>query len=105
MAIDWQRIGENLGSTAMALAVAWRLVNKWAGQFLLLQRQQAESGERQAAAIAALAGAVGATREDQREVLIAVRVLAEKMDRQKESLAEIGRKLQDDRDQEAKKSQ
>ena len=99
MAIDWQRIGENIGSTALALGVAWRLVNRWAAEFLKLARQQAESGERQAAAIGALAGAVGATREDQREVLIAVRVLAEKMDRQKESLAEIGRELEAKRNQ------
>ena len=65
----------------MALVV-WKIVDKWAGQFLDAQKAQAN-------AMGSLASAVKDGQTDQREVLIAVRVLARQMEENRQYLMAI----------------
>lgn len=70
------KIVESLGTTGLIIWVIWKLVDKWAGRFLEVQA-------RQATAMGDLATAVKESQGEQREVLLAVRVLASKLDEQK----------------------
>ena len=86
---DWvwlQRLLENFGSGTLVAFVVWKVVDKWAGQFLEAQKAQAN-------AMASLAEAVKNAQTDQREVLIAVRVLARQIEEQKEYLVGIEREI------------
>ena len=80
------RILENLGSAGLLIWVVWKLVDRWAGKFLEVQSAQAK-------AMGDLAGAVRDSLGDQRELLIAVRVLATKVEEQKQWLKELGETL------------
>jgi hypothetical protein len=92
---DWNWVGrllENFGASSLVAFVVWKIVDKWAGQFLEAQRGQAN-------AMASLADAVKNAQTDQREVLIAVRVLARQIEEQKTFLMGIEGELRkrDDR--------
>lgn len=72
----------NLGTTGLLILVAWRLLDKWAGKFLAAQEAQAK-------AMSDLAGAVKEGQGEQREVLLAVRVLASKVDEVRDSIKDL----------------
>jgi hypothetical protein len=76
--ILWKVI-ENLGSTGLILWVIWKLADRWAGKFL-------EASVRQAEAMGELAAAVKDGAGDARETLLAMRVLAGKIDDMKRSV-------------------
>jgi len=76
--ILWKVI-ENLGSTGLILWVIWRLADRWAGRFLDASMKQAE-------AMGELAAAVKEGQGDARETVLAVRVLAVKIDDMKRSV-------------------
>jgi len=63
----------DLGLSALLILLIYRLTDKWAGRFLEAQTKQAE-------AMGDLAAAVRSSIGDQREILLAVRVLATKQD-------------------------
>jgi len=75
-------IVKTLGISGLIVYVGWKLVDKWAGLFLEVQKQQAE-------AMGALASAVKDGQGEQRELLIAVRVLATKVDETKNWVKEL----------------
>ena len=75
----------NLSFGALLLIVVWRIVDKWAGKFLGAQDKQAE-------AMVALATAVQAGQGDQREMLLAMRVMATKLDEMREWLHDLALK-------------
>lgn len=83
------KIVEGLGTTGLIIFVVWKLVDRWAGQFLGAQKEQTTAMCDQAKAMAALASAVGAGQGEQRELLIAVRVLAGKVDETKAWVKEL----------------
>lgn len=93
--MDFWKIGQDFGTTSLVLIVVWKLVNRWAAAFLSSQRDQATAMTNQATAMATLAQVVRDGQQDQREVLIAVRVLAEKIDQQKQYVLAIDQKLED----------
>jgi hypothetical protein len=68
-------LGE-FGTTGLLVLVGWRLLDRWAGPFLAAQNKQAT-------AIAEMASAVKDGKDDQREVLIAMRVLSAKVEETK----------------------
>ena len=73
---DWGvlgRIAENIGSSGLLIFVLYRLLDKWAGRFL-------DAQESQAAAMADLANSVKESSGEQRDVLMALRVLATKQE-------------------------
>ncbi len=76
------KIVESLGTTGLIIFVVWKLVDRWAGQFLGAQNKQAQ-------AMADLAAAVREGQGEQRELLIAVRVLATKVDETKAWVKEL----------------
>jgi len=71
-----------LGVGGLLILLVWRLTDKWAGRFLATQ-------EKQAAAMAELATAVKDGLGEQREVLLASRVMAKKL----EELADWAKEL------------
>lgn len=87
---DWTWVGKIVGDFGVAgvmlvaLVLLYRLADKWAALFLEAQKSQA-------AAMASLAMAVKEGQSDQREVLIAVRVLADRIEAQKGYLEAIER--------------
>jgi hypothetical protein len=72
-------MGENLASTGLILLVIWKLLDRWAGPFL-------DASLKQAGAMAELAAAVKEGQGDARETLLAMRVLATKIDDMKRSV-------------------
>lgn len=64
----------NLGIAGLLVYVGWKLLDKWAAQFLLAQQQQAS-------AMVDLAATLKASQGEQREVLLAVRALATQVER------------------------
>ncbi len=74
--MELAKLAVNLGFSGMLLYVIWKLTDKWAGKFLDVQAAQAK-------AMAELAAAVKENQGEQREVLLAVRVLAVKVDETK----------------------
>ncbi|MDE2097840.1 MAG: hypothetical protein KGL39_11375 [Patescibacteria group bacterium] len=73
---DWSIVGkvvENIGVSGLWVILIYRLANIWAARFLDAQKEQAH-------AMSELASAVKDSMGDQREVLLAVRVLATKQD-------------------------
>ena len=80
--ILWKVI-ENLGSTGLILFVIWKLADRWAGRFL-------EASVKQAGAMAELATAVKEGQGDSRETLLAIRVLATKIDDMKRAVDHFG---------------
>jgi hypothetical protein len=80
--IELVKLAVNLGFSGMLLLVVWKLIDKWAGRFLDVQTAQAK-------AMGDLAAAVKESQGEQREVLLAVRVLAAKMDEQKGWVKEL----------------
>jgi hypothetical protein len=66
----------NTGVSGLMVYLGWKFLDKWAGRFLEAQNHQAE-------ALGSLADAVKTGQGEQREVLLAVRVMASKMDEMK----------------------
>jgi hypothetical protein len=64
------------GVSGLVLVLAWKFLDRWAGKFL-------EAQTAQAAALGSLAEAVKTGQGEQREVLLAVRVMASKLDEMK----------------------
>lgn len=74
-----------LGSIGVGGLIIWllyKLVDRWAPQFLAAHQQQAK-------AMTDLAGAVREGREEQRDLVMAVRALAAKIDQQTEHIDEL----------------
>jgi hypothetical protein len=68
------------GPTGLLIFVVYRLLDKWAAPFLRAQQAQAEAMTSQATAMTQLAKAVEEGQGEQREVLLAVRTMASKLD-------------------------
>jgi len=77
---------ESLGISGLIILVCWKLLDRWAAKYLEVSNRQAE-------AMGELAPAVKEGRTDQHEILLAVRVLASKIDEQKEWLRELGEQV------------
>lgn len=92
----WSWIAKVLDFGGMALCVylAWRLADKWAEKFLEVQVAQTNALTQQAVATASLAASVKGGQEDGREVLMAVRLLADRIEMQKDYLIRIDEQLQ-----------
>ena len=73
------KLVETLGSTGLIVFVIWKLADRWAGKFL-------EVSVKQASALGELAVAVKEGQGDARETLLAMRVLATKIDDMKRSV-------------------
>jgi hypothetical protein len=82
-----------LGVVVVGMWLFYRLADKWAALFLAAQQGQATATAQQAAAMASLATTVEKGQSDQREILIAVRVLADRIDAQKGYLEEIEKQV------------
>jgi hypothetical protein len=78
-----------VGVMIVGVVLLYRLADKWAALFLEAQKAQSAAMAEQAAAMAGLAGAVREGQSDQREVLMAVRLLADRMDQQREYLVQM----------------
>jgi hypothetical protein len=76
--IVWKAI-ENLGSTGLILWVVWRLADRWSAKFVECWMKMAE-------AMGELAAATKGGQGDARETLLAMRVLATKIDDMKRSV-------------------
>ena len=76
------KVIEGAGTTGLILLVAWKLADKWGGQFLAAQNKQAS-------AMGDLAAAVREGQGEQREILIALRVLATKVEETKAWVKEL----------------
>ncbi len=76
------KIVESLGITGLIILVIWKLVDRWAGKFLEVQMLQAK-------AMGDLAASVREGQHDQGEILLAVRVLATKIDETKQWVKEL----------------
>lgn len=91
------------GVMAIGMVLLYRLLDKFGGAFLAAQKdqavamaqqasataQQASATTQQAAAVAEMVGMVKESQSDQREILIAVRVLADRSERQMKYLEQI----------------
>jgi hypothetical protein len=88
---QWQWVFKllDLGGMGLCCFLLWRLLDKWAGKFLEVQMGQTGAMSAQATAMAQLATAVKDGQSDQREVLMAVRLLADRIDTQKGYLMQI----------------
>ena len=78
------RLASEFGAVGLAVLAAvllYRLVDKWAERFLGAQREQTAAMSAQAAALLGLASVVREGQSDQREVLIAVRVMSDRLER------------------------
>jgi hypothetical protein len=96
--LGWVKLAADFGITGVmvvGLLLFYRLADKYAGLFLEAQKGQSAAMGEQATAMASLATAVKDGQSDQREVLIAVRVLAERIDTQKQYLAGIEKSCRD----------
>jgi hypothetical protein len=69
----WLGVVERLGSAGLFAWVLWKLLDKWGGKLV-------DAQEKQATALTGLAEAVKTSQTDQRDVLLAVRVLAVRME-------------------------
>ncbi len=73
-------IVKTLGISGLVIYVAWKVIDKWAGRFLEVQIQQATSMGAQATATSGLAAAMREGQGQQQELMLAVRVMATKLD-------------------------
>ena len=83
------------GAMGLCCLLLWTLLDKWAGKFLDAQVKQTEAMVAQSGAITALAASVREGQEDGREVLMAVRVLADRIDTQRDYLMRIDDQLRE----------
>jgi len=89
---DGARLASQFGALGLAVLAAvllYRLVDKWAERFLGAQREQTAAMSEQAAALVGLASVVREGQSDQREVLIAVRVMSDRIERHGKYLENI----------------
>lgn len=77
--VDILKMAGNYGVLGLMMVLIYRLVDKWAPQFLAAHQDQAK-------AMASLATAVKEGQGEQREILLAVRVLATKIEQQGEAI-------------------
>jgi hypothetical protein len=84
---------ESLGSTGILGLVIWKLVDKWAGQFLAVQEHQTKSMSAQAEAMCGLADSIRDSAGEQREVLMAMRVMAKSQEDTKDWIRELAERL------------
>ena len=87
--IEVLKLAGNYGAAGVIVWFMWRLTNKWAGLFLEAQKDQVEAMSKQASAMTGLAEAMGRAQADQRDVLIAVQVIAQQIERQRAVLDRI----------------
>lgn len=87
--MDWGRAVEQLGSTGLFLFVLWSLANKWLGLFLKSRQEATVALVAQATAMAELAQTVKDGQMDQREVVIAVKVISSRLEEQRNYLKAI----------------
>jgi hypothetical protein len=69
---EWPKMAEDFGVCCLMMCLIWKLVDKWAGEFLAAHRQQA-------VAMTTMADAVKQSMTDSREILIAVRVQSQQI--------------------------
>lgn len=84
---DWgivSRVIENIGTSGLLMLLIYKLTDRWAGKFLEAQTSQAT-------AVTDLANAIKTSVGDQRELLLAVRVLATKQEETKLWVEELAR--------------
>jgi len=72
----------NLGVAGLLVFVGWRIVDKWAGKFLEAQVEQGTAMQR-------LAAAVETGQGEQREALLALRVVASQQQELKDWMREL----------------
>jgi negative regulator of sigma E activity len=94
MATTWLGAVQQLGSSALVLLVVYLLTDKWAGKFLEAIQRQAEALAQVGAPVAALATAIAESRDDQKEILIAVKVIAKQVDAYQNYLAAMEGRIQ-----------
>jgi hypothetical protein len=80
--LEVAKMAANTGVSGLLIMVGWKLTDKWAGRFLAAQNGQAD-------ALSALAKAVQEGQGEQRELLLAVRVMATKQDEMKGWMREL----------------
>ena len=73
----------------VALILFYRLLDKYGAAFLAAQQAQATAMTEQAGGMASLAAAIREGQSDQKEVLYAVRLLADRLEQQKEYLVSL----------------
>lgn len=90
--MGWAKIAADGGMAVvmvLSLILFYRLADKYSALFLAAQDRQSNAMGEQAAAMASLAAAVREGQSEQREVLMAVRLLADRLDQQREYLVAI----------------
>jgi hypothetical protein len=87
--IEGLKLFTNFGVAGLLVWFMWRLTDKWAGLFLGAQKDQAQAMSQQAAAMTSLAAAMKEGQAEARDVLMAVRLLSDQMDRQRYVLERI----------------
>jgi hypothetical protein len=80
------RLMESFGVGVLILIMFYRLTDKWASKFL-------EALVAQSTAMTTLAAKVSESGSEQRDVLLAMRVLATKQDETREWIKELGQRL------------
>lgn len=92
--IDWIFKALDLGGVGLCYFLLWHLLDKWAGKFLDAQTAQTDAMTKQAVATASLAASVRDGQDNAREVLMAVRLLADRIEMQKDYLIRIDEKVE-----------
>jgi hypothetical protein len=78
-----------MGLFALAMYLGFRMISRWTPKMLGAMMAQTDAVSKSAVAVTDLATVVREGQGDQREVLIAVRVLADRIDSQRKCLAAI----------------
>lgn len=76
------KLVQQLGVAGLVVFLGYKLLDRWVSQILAVAQQHLDATNKQAAAISELASGIKDTRDEQRDVILAVRVLAQKVDEQ-----------------------
>jgi hypothetical protein len=91
---DWLvKLVLNYGGMGACCYLLYSLIDKWAAKFLDAHVEQAKATTTQAIATTTLAAAVKEGQDNGREVLMAVRLLADRIDRQHNYLVRIDERV------------
>jgi hypothetical protein len=89
------RVVENLGVAGLLLFVVYKLADRWAGKFLTSFTEQSKVIVTQTGALVDLATAVRESHSEQRDLVLAVRVLATKVEATRGWVREISEQTED----------
>jgi hypothetical protein len=78
-----------MATLGVAMMLLYRLTDKWGGAFLTAQQEQTRAMAQQASAVAGLVDTVKEGQRDQRDVLMAVHTLNDRIERQVVFLQQI----------------